>query len=71
MDADAIAASAARSKKLFWRQLAYVAPRMLKIFIPFYHPARIPVPPRIARALAFFQQKEPIHERVELALDLG
>lgn len=67
MAADAIAASAARSKKLFWRQLAYVAPRMLKIFIPFYNPARIPVPPRITRALAFFQQQEPIHERVELA----
>lgn len=58
-----------RSKALFWRQLRYVAPRMLKILLPNYDPARIPVPRRIQAALDFFRSQAPIRKRVELALD--
>ncbi|MNR46936.1 hypothetical protein D3C85_1659730 [compost metagenome] len=58
-----------RSKALFWRQLRYVAPRMLKILLPNYDPARIPVPRRVQAALDFFRSQAPIRKRVELALD--
>lgn len=56
-------ASELRSKALFWRQLRYVAPRMLRIFLPGYNPATLPVPPRIAVALALFQSAGPINVR--------
>jgi predicted metal-dependent hydrolase len=57
-------ASEKQSKTLFWRQLRYVAPRMLKILSPRYHPARLSVPPRIEAALTAFQSSAPLRERV-------
>jgi uncharacterized protein len=57
-------ASLRRSKALFWRQLRYVAPRMLKIFLPWYDPARLAMPPRIHAALERFRSAEPVLERV-------
>ena len=59
--------STRRSKKLFWRQLRYVAPRMLRIFVPGYHPARVAVPHQIQRALDRFNSAEPIREPVNAA----
>jgi uncharacterized protein len=59
--------SCARSKSLFWRQLRYVAPRMLRIFLPGYNPARLKLPPRMKAALEFFQSADPISQRFMLA----
>lgn len=61
-------ASIKQSKKLFWRQIRYVAPRMLKIFLPGYNPARLRVPKRINAALDFFNRADPITKRVELVI---
>lgn len=61
-------ASAHLSKSLFWRQLRYVAPRMLRIFLPWYNPRQVPVPPRIQAALNFFHQSGPIDQRPESLL---
>jgi uncharacterized protein len=58
--------SSARSKSLFWRQLRYVAPRMLRIFLPGYNPARLKFPPRMKAALEFFQSADPISQRFRL-----
>lgn len=55
-----------RSRKLFWRQLRYVAPRMLRIFLPFYNPARLRVPSRIEAALRYYQDGDPIERRFDL-----
>lgn len=52
-----------RSKSLFWRQLRYVAPRMLRILLPGYSPAKLPVPSRIQAALDYFRSTDPIRER--------
>lgn len=57
-----------RSRSLFWRQLRYVAPRMLRIFLPGYNPAQVPMSPRIQAGLAFFHSTGPITRRVELGL---
>lgn len=54
-------ASLRRSGSLFWRQIRYVAPRMLRIFLPGYSPAKLPVPPRIQTALDFFRSAGPIN----------
>lgn len=67
MTGDQRKASKTRSKKLFWRQLRYVAPRMLKILLPWYDPAKLHVPPRVQVALDYFQTQGPLNERVELA----
>ncbi|MFA5633156.1 MAG: metal-dependent hydrolase [Porticoccaceae bacterium] len=56
-----------RSRKLFWRQLCYVAPRMLVILLPGYDPARLQMPANIARALQFFESPAAIDERVPLS----
>ena len=58
--------SAQRSRSLFWRQIRYVAPRMLKIFVPGYNPAKLTVPLRIQDALNAFRSEEPIRARVDL-----
>ena len=58
-------ASERRSRQLLWRQIRYLAPRMLKIFLPFYDPARIPVPPRIAAGLQRFASDAPITWRMD------
>lgn len=60
-------ASEQRSKKLFWRHMRYLIPRMLKVFVPGYNPAKLPVPARIQAALEFFQSTDRIRERVALA----
>src|SRR5262249_2133059 len=54
-----------RSSRLFWRQLRYLAPRMLRILLPWYNPASLPVPPRIQRALDSFRSTGPITTRVD------
>ncbi|MCK8683297.1 metal-dependent hydrolase [Pseudomonas umsongensis] len=59
-------ASVRQSRLLFWRQLAYVAPRMLKILLPWYNPVNIQVPPRVKTALDFFRSQGPINNCVEL-----
>jgi uncharacterized protein len=53
-----------RSKKIMRRHMRYLIPRMLRIFVPGYHPAKIRVPPRIQAALEFFRSADPIRERV-------
>lgn len=60
------AAAARQQKKLFWRQMRFLAPRMLQIFLPFYNPARIRQPARIAAALKFFGNDKPIRARPEM-----
>lgn len=60
-------ASSRLSKSLFWRQLRYVAPRMLRILLPWYNPAQVAVPPRIQAALEFYQAAGPIAQRVDAA----
>jgi predicted metal-dependent hydrolase len=55
-----------RSKSLFWRQLRYVAPRMLKILLPWYDPGRLRVPRRIQAALDLFRSGDPITQRIPL-----
>ena len=57
--------SRSRSRRLFWRQLAYVAPRMLRILLPWYDPARLPVPARIGAALQFFSADGAIERRFD------
>jgi uncharacterized protein len=59
-------ASIRRSKRMFWRQIAYVAPRMLKIFLPWYYPGRLQTPARMRVALDLFRSESPITERVPL-----
>ncbi len=71
MSEEQIRASEKRARRLFWRQLVYVAPRMLKIFVPFYNPSKIKVPSRIARALEFFSNEDPIDQCFNLALDVN
>ncbi|MBP1688645.1 MAG: metal-dependent hydrolase, partial [Deltaproteobacteria bacterium] len=61
------AVSVRRSKRLFWRQLTYVAPRMLRILLPWNDPAKLPVPARISAALDFFRSSGPIVNRFEPA----
>jgi predicted metal-dependent hydrolase len=58
--------SVRRSKRLFWRQIAFVAPRMLKIFLPGYYPGRLRLPRRMRVALEIFRSDGPITERVPL-----
>jgi uncharacterized protein len=60
MTAEQLKASKQLAKKLFWRQITYLAPRMLKIVLPGYDPAKIKVPPRVAAALIHFQSADPI-----------
>jgi predicted metal-dependent hydrolase len=59
-------ASIRRSKALFWRQLRYVAPRMLRIFLPGYNPAQVEMSARIQAGLDFFHSTAPITQRVQL-----
>lgn len=54
--------SARQSKALFWRQIRYVAPRMLRILSPGYSPAKLRVPERIQSALDYFRSDTPITE---------
>jgi predicted metal-dependent hydrolase len=49
-----------RAKRIFWRQMRYLAPRMLKILVPGYNPARLDTPDRIAAGLAFYRTTGPI-----------
>lgn len=58
MSEDEKRASTRRSKKLFWRQIRYVAPRMPRILLPWYDPSKLPVPPRIQAALDRFRSDE-------------
>ena len=57
-----------RSNKIFWRQMFYLLPRMIRIVLPGYNPASLPVPPRVQAALDYFQTSEPITRRYDPAL---
>jgi len=48
------------TRYLFWRQMAYVGPRMLRLFLPTYNPENLKVPDRVHRALKFFDSSEPL-----------
>lgn len=56
------------SNSLFWRQMRYIGPRMLMIFLPGCHPSRLKMPERIRHALEFFKRSGPITERVSFAI---
>lgn len=58
-------ASRRRARALFWRQIRYVAPRMLRIVLPWYNPAQLPESARIAAALAHYAAEGPIRERFD------
>jgi predicted metal-dependent hydrolase len=58
-------ASERRARALFWRQVRYVAPRMLRIFLPWYHPAQLRDCARIDAALAYFGAPGPIRSRFD------
>lgn len=47
-------------RKLRWRQLFAMLPGLIRLVMPGYDPARIPVTPKVQRALDFFGSKEPI-----------
>jgi len=51
-------ASQRRYQHVFWRQMRYVVPRMLRIVIPYYDPARLRVPKRIQAALDTYQSSD-------------
>lgn len=53
-------ASIRMERRLIRSQLAYMAPRMLRLLIPFYDPARLAVPVRIAQALDYYRRNDPI-----------
>lgn len=53
-----------RSKRLFRRHMMYLIPRIVKVFMPWHNPAKIPVPPRIQNALDYFQSDDRIRELV-------
>jgi len=58
-----------RSRRLFWRHLRYLVPRMLRVFTPGYDPAAVAVPPRIQGALDRFRSANagaPIPEEISL-----
>lgn len=57
-------ASQRRWASLFWRQVRFVAPRMIKILLPFYDPSRLKVPQRIATALQSYQQPGSLRGRL-------
>lgn len=57
-------ASYKRSRQLFIRHMRYLIPRALKVFLPWYDPARLPTPPRIQAALDRFKRSDPIRELV-------
>jgi hypothetical protein len=47
------------------RQEAQHARRMLRILLPWYDPAHLPVPARIEAALDFFRSTNPIERRFD------
>ncbi len=53
-------ASVRVEKRLIRRQLAYMLPRMLRLLVPYYDPAGLAVPPRIAQALDYYRRNDPI-----------
>lgn len=61
-------ASEKRSRAIFRRQMRYLVPRMVRIALPGYDPAKLPVPPRVATALEYFKRTEPITQRYDPAL---
>lgn len=67
MSADELATSKRRSDKVFRRQMRYLLPRMVRIGLPGYDPAKLPMSPRIAKALEFFKRSEPITQRYDPA----
>lgn len=58
-------ASKKRARQLFWRQIRFVAPGMLRIFLPWYNPAQLRSSKRIDAALEFFAGIAPIKARFD------
>ena len=54
-----------RSNRLLRRKALFLAPKLLKVFLPRYHPSQTPMPERITRALGIFAQPGPIRRRVD------
>lgn len=53
-------ASKRRHRKVLLRQALHMLPRVLVLFSPFFHPARLKVGHRVERALTLFSQASPI-----------
>jgi uncharacterized protein len=51
-------ASERRSAAIFRRQMLYLVPRMLRILVPYYDPAKLPGSPRIQAALQTYESSE-------------
>lgn len=56
-------ASRRREKKLFWRQIRYILPRAMVLFLPWYDPSMHKTPPRVQAALDFYNSFDPMAER--------
>ena len=57
-------ASRQRYRAIYWRQMLYVIPRMLKILVPFYHPARLRGSRRIEAALEAYRSADFLGDRL-------
>lgn len=53
-------ASEKHHRKVLLRQALYMLPRVVGLFNPFFHPARLKVSRRVAQALTLFSQAQPI-----------
>jgi uncharacterized protein len=53
-------ASERRHRQVLRRQALHMLPRMLVLFNPFFHPAKLRVTPRVERALALFAGAAPV-----------
>ena len=63
-----VLASKRRARRIFWRQMWHLGKGMAKIFLPWYDPATLNIPPRMVVALEFFKQQSPIARRYDPAL---
>lgn len=64
-------ASVRAEKRIVRRQMAYMLPRMVRLLQPYYDPARLAVPPRIAQALDYFRRHDPIRVSFADAVEGG
>ena len=68
LPSEARSKSERRSIEIFRRQMRYLIPRMVRIGLPGYDPAHLPMSPRIAKALDYFKRTEPITQRYDPAI---
>jgi uncharacterized protein len=64
LPAEARKASQRRYAAVFRRQMLYLVPRMLRILVPYYDPAKLPASPRIQAALQTYQSDDFSSERL-------